>query len=69
MIFEILYLKGPLNFPSDTPISKNAKDLLEQLLCSADNRLGKNGLEDFRKHPFFSSIDWTNLRRSSIYFI
>jgi len=60
-----LFLKDPLEFPSDTSISKHAKSVLEQLLCSSDNRLGKNGVDDFQKQPFFGSIDWNNLRRSS----
>ncbi|CAF1261292.1 unnamed protein product [Adineta steineri] len=56
--------KIPLSFPDDTEVSDNAKDLLEKLLCPASNRLGKNGINDFKKHPFFISINWNNLRQS-----
>ncbi|CAF4435024.1 unnamed protein product, partial [Adineta steineri] len=55
--------KIPLSFPDDTEVSDNAKDLLEKLLCPASNRLGKNGIDDFKKHPFFISINWNNLRQ------
>ncbi|CAF3538977.1 unnamed protein product [Rotaria sp. Silwood1] len=57
--------KIPLSFPDNIEISNDAKDLLEKLLCSANNRLGKDGLNDFKKHPFFATTDWTNLRQSN----
>ena len=31
------------------------------LVCDADKRLGSNGVEDFKSHPFFNGIDWDNL--------
>jgi protein-serine/threonine kinase len=46
-------------------VSDNAKDLLQKLLCPAKDRLGKNGIDDLKKHPFFISINWDNLRQSN----
>lgn len=27
-----------------------------------DSRLGRNGVQEIKSHPFFKSINWTNLR-------
>uniref|UniRef100_A0A5K3FSC7 non-specific serine/threonine protein kinase n=1 Tax=Mesocestoides corti TaxID=53468 RepID=A0A5K3FSC7_MESCO len=52
-----------LKFPPETPISKEAHDLITLLCTDAESRLGSNGgLEQFRKHPFFDNVDWENIR-------
>lgn len=46
-------------------ISPEAKDLIEQLLnVDFVNRLGANGADQIKAHPFFNGIDWSNLKKS-----
>lgn len=46
-----------------TDISAMAKDLLEGLLShDRSKRLGKNGIEEVKKHKFFAIVNWDLLR-------
>lgn len=54
----------PEDDPDYPPISQEAKHLLRKLICNNDERLGRNGLDDFKAHAFFAGIDWDNIRQS-----
>ncbi|XP_039517454.1 citron rho-interacting kinase isoform X1 [Pimephales promelas] len=78
--YEMIYMKSPfadgtstktinniinfqrfLQFPEEPKASTQFLDLLQSLLRGPRERLGYEGL---RSHPFFASVDWTNLRRA-----
>lgn len=49
------------NFPSDPEVSNDCKDIMQRLCCKPEHRLGQNGIDDFKNHPFFEGIDWENI--------
>ncbi|KAJ3450121.1 non-specific serine/threonine protein kinase [Anaeramoeba flamelloides] len=54
----ILNWKEYLIFPEDIYVSDEAKDLISKLVCSPKDRLGNNGVQEIKNHPFFNDIDW-----------
>jgi serum/glucocorticoid-regulated kinase 2 len=59
-------LSDPLRFPEE--VSSEARSLLTQLLDrDPSRRLGVNGAQDIRQHPFFARhIDWKRLLQKKI---
>lgn len=50
------------------PVSKNAKDLITRLLNrDVEKRLGFGGIEEIKKHPFFSQVNWEKQMNRSVY--
>ena len=51
-----------LIFPPEVPISTNARSLISRLVCNVEDRLGKNGIEEIKAHPFLQGSDWMHIR-------
>ncbi|KAG0168576.1 Serine/threonine-protein kinase MRCK beta [Apophysomyces sp. BC1015] len=50
------------NFKFEEHVSKEAKDLICKFLRPRASRLGKNGIQEIKSHPFFDGIQWENIR-------
>ncbi len=50
--------------PSDAKISKDSADIIKRLMTDVDKRLGYNGADEVKSHPFFKGIDWNNIEKS-----
>jgi len=66
---KILNWKSHLAIPDKTKISDEAIDLIRKLICDVDKRLGYNGAEELKKHPFFRKVKWEKLINSTPPFI
>ena len=57
-----MHWKKTFSIPADAKLSPVSTDILKRLICEADNRLGRNGVDEIKAHPFFKGMDWDNLR-------
>ncbi|KAF3919584.1 hypothetical protein ABW20_dc0103271 [Dactylellina cionopaga] len=54
----------------DCPVSPEAKDIMNKLMCiDQEKRLGANGSEDIKNHPFFAGINWDQILHDEAFFI
>ena len=61
---KIKNFKKYLQIPKEKEenISQEAKQLIFDFLCEREKRLGKNGIDEIKKHIFFKNFDWDNVR-------
>uniref|UniRef100_A0A673ZKR5 non-specific serine/threonine protein kinase n=1 Tax=Salmo trutta TaxID=8032 RepID=A0A673ZKR5_SALTR len=64
---KIMNHKNALTFPEDSDISKDAKNLICAFLTDREVRLGRNGVDEIKRHPFFKNDQWTweNIRETA----
>ena len=66
---KIIQWKKNFSIPNDVSLSPQAENLIRKLITSSENRLGLNGPEEVKKHPFFIGVDWENIKRTRAPFI
>ena len=66
---KVLDWKQTFVLPKDANISKTASDLIRKLLTDVDKRIGYDGADEIKKHPFFKDTDWKNIRSTKAPFI
>lgn len=57
-----MHWKKTFSIPAEARLSAASTDILKRLICDADSRLGRNGVEEVKAHPFFDGLDWDKLR-------
>ena len=50
--------------PEEINLSKEALDFMKRMMSDPNERLGKNGPEEIKSHPFFKGVDWDNIRNN-----
>lgn len=61
--------KDTLKFPDEANLSPAAIDLIKRFLSDAPIRIGTKAADEIKKHPFFTGVDWSNLRNQKAPFI
>ncbi|CAL8345111.1 unnamed protein product [Merluccius merluccius] len=64
---KIMNHKNALTFPDDSDITKDAKNLICAFLTDREVRLGRNGVDEIKRHSFFRNDQWTwdNVRETA----
>ncbi|GAA0147591.1 non-receptor serine/threonine protein kinase [Lithospermum erythrorhizon] len=58
---KIVNWRSHLKFPDEVKLSPEAKDLISKLLCNVNHRLGTNGANEIKVHPWFTGTDWERI--------
>jgi len=66
---KIMHWKKTFSIPPEANLSAASTDILKRLICDSENRLGKNGAEEIKAHPFFASTEWHKLKTSTAPYI
>jgi serine/threonine kinase 38 len=63
---KILDWKNTLNIRPEANISAEAEDILRKLINDPESRLGANGADEIKAHPFFKGIKWNRIKETLI---
>ena len=54
--------KKTFTIPAEAKLSSASIDILQRLICDAECRLGRNGVDEIKAHPFFKDVDWERMK-------
>ncbi|GLD71325.1 serine/threonine-protein kinase LATS1 [Lates japonicus] len=57
---KVINWKSTLHIPPPAKLSPEASDLIVKLCRGPEDRLGKNGADEIKAHPFFKTIDYSS---------
>jgi serine/threonine kinase 38 len=66
---KIVNWKKYFTIPLDANLSLEADNLIRRFVTLPECRLGINGADEIKKHPFFRGINWENLKKTKASFI
>lgn len=60
---KILHWKKTFVIPPEANLSPAATDILKRMIAEPETRLGRNGCDEIKSHPFFDNFDWEHVRK------
>nr|XP_020495601.1 serine/threonine-protein kinase LATS1 [Labrus bergylta] len=63
---KVINWKSMLHIPPPAKLTPEASDLIVKLCRGPEDRLGKNGADEIKAHPFFRSIDFSSDLRQQV---
>lgn len=69
-VLQVINWQTALHIPPQAKLTPEASDLIIKLCRGPEDRLGKNGADEIKVHPFFKTIDFSSdLRRQPAFYI
>lgn len=59
---NVLNFEKTFKIPPEPPLSSEAIDLMRKLISRHERRLGRNGVNEIKSHPFFRGVNWKEIR-------
>lgn len=66
---KIINWQQYLKIPANKKISYEAEDLIKKFLNVPSKRLGVNGIDEIKNHPFFNGFNWDKIKNMKAPFI
>ena len=66
---KVVKWRQHFSFPPDANLSYEIQDLISRFITNAECRLGRNGVDEIKCHPFFRGINWESLREAKAPFV
>lgn len=66
---KVVNFKKYLVFPPNITVSPAAQDLIRKLVAEPSARLGKEGVDEIKSHPFFNGVNWNKVKEMKPPFI
>jgi serine/threonine protein kinase len=61
---KIMNHEKTFSFPDEPELSSDCKNLISKFICRSEIRLGKESVDNIKRHPWFQSVDWQKIRKS-----
>lgn len=59
---NVLQFEKNFKIPNEPPLTPEAIDLMRKLITRPEKRLGQNGVQEIKAHPFFRGVNWKEIR-------
>jgi len=64
--FKVINWEQYMAIPRSAGLSQESRDLIMSLCTSADRRIGRNGSDEIKTHPYFNDIDFNTQLRTRV---
>jgi len=60
---QVLHWESTLHIPNVNNLRPSTRDLITRLLCDQNQRLGRRGADELKRHDYFHDVSFDDIRR------